>query len=159
MSTTTLELTQVPTVTTGMLVRRPPEDVFEAFADPEVTTKFWYTRSTGRMTPGARLTWEWEMYGISTSVKVREVDDNRRILFDWDDDPTTVELRFTPWADGATFVEVTESGLYGTGDEVAAHAAGSTGGFSIVLCALKALLEHDIDLGAVRDRFPKGVDH
>ena len=159
MSVDTLQLTHVPTVDVGMLIRRPPDEVFEAFVDPAVTTRFWFTRSSGRMTPGANLRWEWEMYGLSTSVRVQEVEDNRRIRFEWDeDDPTTVEVRLFPHADG-TYVQITETGLSGDGDAVASHAAGSTGGFSIVLCALKALLEHDIALAAVRDRYPEGVEH
>jgi hypothetical protein len=71
----------------------------------------------------------------------------------------TVEVRFTPWGNGTTYVEVTEDGLCGEGDEILAHATGSTGGFTIVLCALKALLEHDVILTAVLDRFPQGLEH
>jgi hypothetical protein len=37
-----------------------------------------------------------------------------------------------------------------------ARAADSTGGFTIVLCALKALLEHGLVLTVVRDAHPKG---
>jgi predicted RNA-binding protein with TRAM domain len=70
-----------------------------------------------------------------------------------------VEFRFTPWEDGATYVQVTETGLKGDGDELVSLAAGSTGGFTIALCAAKALLEHDIVLTVVRDRFPKGLEH
>jgi len=33
----------------------------------------------------------------------------------------------------------------------------STGGFTIVLAGLKALLEHNIQLNLVADRFPKGL--
>jgi uncharacterized protein YndB with AHSA1/START domain len=155
----TLQLTQIPTVKVGMLIRRPPAEVFRAFVDPAVTTRFWYTRSSGPMTPGAHLRWDWEMYGVSTTVAVKEVDDNRRILFEWDEDrPTTVELRFIPWAEDTTYVHVTETGLSGTGDEIVAHAADSTGGFSTVLCALKALLEHDIVLTVIEDHHPKGVE-
>jgi hypothetical protein len=33
-----------------------------------------------------------------------------------------------------------------------------TQGFSLVLAGLKALLEHDIRLNLVADRFPKGVE-
>jgi hypothetical protein len=40
-----------------------------------------------------------------------------------------------------------------------ASVAGSTGGFSLVLCALKALLEHNVVLAVVADRFPKGLEH
>ncbi len=160
MPTTTLELSQVPIVTTGMLIRRPADVVFQAFVDPTVTTRFWFTRSSGTMTPGATLRWDWEMYDLSTQVRVMEVEQDRRIVFEWGDDaPTTVELRFTPRENGATFVEVTETGLSGDGDELVAQAAGSTGGFTIVLCAVKAFLEHDVVLTAVLDRFPPGVGH
>ena len=38
-------------VKVGMLIRRPPEDVFEAFADPAITTRFWFTKSSGRLEP------------------------------------------------------------------------------------------------------------
>ena len=31
----------------GMLIRRPVKDVFEAFVDPKITTKFWFTRAAG----------------------------------------------------------------------------------------------------------------
>ncbi len=151
---TELRLTKTPSVRTGMLIRRPPGEVFRAFADPDVTTRFWYTRSTGAMTPGATLRWDWEMYGVSTAVTVKEAEDGDRIVFDWGDGPTTVEVRFTPWKDDGTYVEITETGLSGDADELAAYAAESTSGFSFVLSALKALLEHDITLGVVRDRHP-----
>jgi uncharacterized protein YndB with AHSA1/START domain len=158
MTADSLQLTHVPVVEAAMLIHRPPAEVFRAFADPAVTTRFWCTKSTGPMTPGAHLRWDWEMYGMSTGVTVREIEPDRRILFDWgDDSPTTVEMRFTPWAGGATFAEITESGLSGSGDELVARAAGSTAGFTIVLCAAKALLEHDIVLTAVRDRHPRNL--
>jgi uncharacterized protein YndB with AHSA1/START domain len=37
-----------PIVKTQMLIRKPAEDVFEAFVNPAITTKFWFTRSTGK---------------------------------------------------------------------------------------------------------------
>ena len=158
MSVDALQLTRIPTVHVGMLVREPPHEAFQAFVDPAITTRFWFTSSSGTMTPGADLRWEWEMYGFSTRVAVKEVEPDRRITFEWgDEEPTTVELRFTPWGDGATYVEVTEAGLSGDGDAVLARVAGATGGFTIVLCALKALLEHDLVLTVVRDAHPKDL--
>jgi uncharacterized protein YndB with AHSA1/START domain len=157
-----LELTRIPAVNVGMLIRRPPREVFQALVDPAITTKFWFTKSNGKLVPGAEIQWDWEMYGASAQVHVKEVDDNQRILIDWGqgDEFTTVEFRFTPWADGAaTYIEVTETGLIGDGDELASRAAGSTGGFTIALCALKALLEHGVVLTVVRDRYPKGLEH
>lgn len=153
-----LQLTHVPSVQTGMLIRRPPAEVFRAFADPTVTTRFWFTSSSGPMKPGATVQWDWEMYGVSTQVRVKEVDDNSRILFEWNEEnPTTVEFRFTAWEGEATVVEVTETGLSGDGDQLVSHVAGSTNGFTVVLCAAKALLEHDLDLALIRDRHPAGI--
>lgn len=76
-----LQLTKAPPADTGLLIRRSPHDVFEALADPSITTRFWYTKSTGRMVEGAELTWEWEMYGVSGKVWVKEVQADRRIRF------------------------------------------------------------------------------
>ncbi|WP_433437092.1 SRPBCC family protein [Nonomuraea sp. CA-141351] len=155
MTTDALTLTEAPVAHAEMLIRRPPAEVFQAFADPDVTTRFWFTKSTGTLTPGAQVQWTWEMYGASTKVLVKEVEEGRRILFQWNDDkPLTVEFRFTPYGEDATFAEVTESGHSGTGDEVVAHVAASVGGFTIVLCAAKALLERGIELNAVRDAHP-----
>jgi uncharacterized protein YndB with AHSA1/START domain len=42
------KLKKLPFAKTGMLVRRPVAEVFAAFIDPEVTTQFWFTKSSGR---------------------------------------------------------------------------------------------------------------
>jgi hypothetical protein len=34
-----------------MLIRRPVEEVFNAFVDPTVTTRFWFSRSSGQLAP------------------------------------------------------------------------------------------------------------
>ena len=43
-----LELTAAP----AMLIRRPVGEVFAAFVDPDVTTKVWFTKSSGRLEAG-----------------------------------------------------------------------------------------------------------
>jgi uncharacterized protein YndB with AHSA1/START domain len=160
MATDDLQLTQIPSVKVGMLVRRPPGVVFQALVDPDITTRFWFTKSSGKVVAGATLRWGWEMYDVSANVAVKGVEENSRIVFDWgyDGETTTVEFRFIPFGDDCTYVQVTESGLSGDGNALVALAAGSTGGFTIALCALKALLEHDVVLTVVRDRFPNGLD-
>ncbi|WP_217428076.1 SRPBCC family protein [Microlunatus speluncae] len=153
-----LQLTRAPTVQVAMLIRRPAAEVFRAFADPAVTTRFWFTRSSGPLTTGAEVTWDWEMYGVSATARVDEVVENRLIRFHWSNDGiTAVELRFTPHGENATFVEITESELAGSGDDLVTHAVGSAEGFTIALCSAKALLEHGIALNGVADRFPNGL--
>ena len=59
-----------------------------------------------------------------------------------------------PAKDNETFVSITNSGFSGTGDEMAAQAIDSMGGYTMVLCGLKALLEHNVMLNLVSDKAP-----
>jgi uncharacterized protein YndB with AHSA1/START domain len=44
-----------------MLIRKPVAEVFEAFVNPDITMKFWFTKSSGRLEAGKQVQWEWEM--------------------------------------------------------------------------------------------------
>ena len=57
-----LLLTRVPMTETGMLIRKPVAHVFEAIVNPEITTQFWFTRSSGRLMVGRPIRWDWEMF-------------------------------------------------------------------------------------------------
>jgi uncharacterized protein YndB with AHSA1/START domain len=141
---------------TEMLIRRPVTEVFEAFINPAVTTKFWFTKSSGRLETGKQIRWEWEMYNSGTDVNVKAIEPNKRILVEWMayEVPTTIEWIFTSRPDNTTFVSITNSGFQGTEEEIAEQAIGSTEGFTFVLAGLKALLEHNINLNLIADRFP-----
>ena len=153
------QLKQVPIAKTGMLIRKPVADVFDAFINPDVTTKFWFTKSSGRLEVGKQITWEWEMYGVSTQVTAKAIEPNKRILIEWESysGPANVEWKFAPQKDGTTFISIMESGWTGNGDELVKYATDSTKGFSLVLAGLKALLEHDVRLNLVADCFPEGI--
>jgi uncharacterized protein YndB with AHSA1/START domain len=141
-----------------MLVRRPVTEVFAAFVDPAITSKFWFTNGSGRLEPGAHVRWDWEMYNVSADVDVLEVEPDRRILVSWPGEhgPTTIEWRFTPLEDG-TFVSIVNSGFGGDADQMVGEAIGSTEAFTLVLAGLKAFLEHGVRLNLVGDRFPTGL--
>lgn len=150
-----LQLTTSPVVSTGMLIRRPVAEVFEAFVDPALTTHFWFTHGSGRLAPGARVRWEWAMYGVGDEVEVLEFEPERRYLLAWGSSPgPTSEWRFEPRAEGTTFVTIEVRGLTGSGDERVAYALDQINGFSLVLAGAKAWLEHGIELGLVPDRHP-----
>jgi uncharacterized protein YndB with AHSA1/START domain len=148
-----MHLTHPPIAKAEMLIRRPVAEVFGAFVDPAITTKFWFTKSSGRLEEGGQVKWEWEMYGASTQVSVKAIETNQRILIEWSGG-TTVEWVFTSRPDGSTFVSITNAGFAGDGDAVVNEAIQSTEGFTIVLAGLKALLEHNVVLNLVGDRFP-----
>jgi uncharacterized protein YndB with AHSA1/START domain len=155
-----LQLKQVPIARPGMLIRKPVAEVFEAFIDPGITTKFWFTKSSGRLEVGKQVQWDWEMYGISIPVTAKAIEPNKRIVIEWPGygSPTTVEWIFAPQEDGTTFVSITTAGFAGDGDALVKQATDSTQGFSLVLAGLKALLEHDVRLNLVADRYPKGIE-
>ena len=148
-----------PVAKTEMLIRRPVADVFEAFVEPAITSRFWFTKGSARLEAGKEVQWDWEMYNISVPVRVKEVEQNQRIVVEWDayEDPSTIEWVFTPRPDNTTFVSITNSGFGGTREEAVKKALDSTEGFTFVLAGLKAWLEHGIELNLVRDRFPDGV--
>lgn len=137
-----------------MLIRKPVAEVFEAFINPEITTRFWFTRSTGRLEAGKQVQWHWDMYNVSTQVQVKAIEPDKRILIEWSGPPNTVEWVFTPRADHTTFVSITNSGYVGTEDEIVKQAVDSTEAFTLVLIGLKALLEHNVNLNLIADRFP-----
>lgn len=156
----TLRLNHAPVTRTGMLIRKPVAEVFEAFLNPDITTKFWFTRSSGRLEVGRHVQWDWEMYEISVHVTPKAIESNKRIVIEWPgySGLTTVEWMFAPQENGTTFVHITESGFTGDGDELVKQVTDSTQGFTLVLAGLKALLEHNVRLNLVADRFPKGIE-
>ena len=148
-----------PVAKSEMLIRRPVAEVFEAFIDPAITSRFWFTKGSGRLEVGKEVQWDWEMYNFYVPVKVKEVEQNKRIVVEWDayGDPSTIEWLFTARPDNTTFVSITNSEFGGTRDEIVKKALDSTEGFTFVLAGLKAWLEHGIELNLVRDRFPDGA--
>src|SRR5581483_2779744 len=66
-----LEKTYGPTGDTGMLIRKPVAQVYEAFVNPGVTTKFWFTHGSDVLEQGREVTWIWEMYNHRSRVLVK----------------------------------------------------------------------------------------
>jgi uncharacterized protein YndB with AHSA1/START domain len=154
-----VNITHVPVANTGMLIRKPVAEVFEAFVDPAITSRFWFSHGSARLQAGRQVRWDWQMYDVSVQVAVKAVEQDRRILIEWGspDAATTVEWQFTARPDHTTFVDITNRGFQGNGDEVVKQALDSTGGFVLVLAGAKAFLEHGIALNLVADRFPDGL--
>jgi uncharacterized protein YndB with AHSA1/START domain len=148
-----ITLNEQPIVKAEMLIRRPVEKVYEAFINPEITTKFWFTKSSGRLEEGKTIRWDWEMYGVGDELVVKKLEQNKVIRIEWTDG-TQVEWIFNPRADNETFVSITNSGFSGSGDEMVNHAIDSMGGYTMVLSGLKAFLEHNIQLNLVADKAP-----
>jgi uncharacterized protein YndB with AHSA1/START domain len=140
-----------------MLIRKPAQEVFEAIINPEITTKFWFTKASGRLDENKKLEWVWEMYNHSIPVFVKSIRPPHKIILDWGNEGnlTTVVWTFKNINENETFLSIVNSGFMGDQDKIISQVRDSTEGFTIVLAGLKAWLEYGVRLNLVADRFPR----
>jgi uncharacterized protein YndB with AHSA1/START domain len=148
-------------------IAKPVEQVFEAVADPGQLSRYFTTGGAqGRLEPGATVRWDFADFPGAFPVEVVEVEPNRRIVLRWEANEgalsdgeeaamanagyqTTVTLEFEALKDGRTLVTISEEGWRPTeGGFKASY--GNCEGWTHMLCAMKAWLEHGINL---RDGF------
>ncbi|WP_413450884.1 SRPBCC domain-containing protein [Georgenia phoenicis] len=147
------ELTELSFTVSGR-VSRPVAEVYEAIADPAQLSRYFTTGGArGRLTAGAEVIWEFADFPGPFPVRVLEADPPGRIVIEWDGEATTSERGVTrttfelePVDDGArTLVTITESSWRATPDG-ARSAFGNCEGWTSMLGALKAWVEHGINL-------------
>ena len=149
-------------------IARPVHEVFEAVADPASLSSYFTTGgASGRLESGATVTWDFHDYPGAFPVEVVEVIPDQKIVLKWDaaegeapnlpDNPprsdtaaapykTTVTMTFTPLDDDTrTLVEIREEGWRETQSALEAS-YGNCQGWSQMLDALKAWVEHGINL-------------
>lgn len=141
-------------IVTQMLIRKPAKEVFNAFIDPAITTKFWFTKSSGKLETGHTVTWEWEMYNVSTDVYVKEIIPHKKISTQWGKPATIVDYEFTAVDENSTYVEIKNYGFNLSQEEMIKAVMDNTGGFTTVLDGAKAYLEFGLQLNLVGDKFP-----
>jgi len=143
----------VPKFTVSAHVSRPVREVYEAVADPEQLSRYFTTGGAkGRLEAGATVTWDFHDFPGAFPVEVVEAEPERRIVLRWeanDDGPagyhTLVTITFDPVGEDRTKVSIGEEGWRET--EAGLRASyGNCMGWSQMLCALKAWLEHGINL-------------
>ena len=131
-------------------INRPVEDVFEAVADPAKLSSYFTTGGAeGRLETGATVTWDFHDFPGAFPVHVVEVEPNKRILLKWGGEDgstaTLVTMRFEPTDDGRTIVSIAEEGWPSTEDGLK-NSYGTCMGWSQMICAMKAWVEHGINL-------------
>lgn len=153
-----------PIVEAQMLIRESVADVFEAMVNPHITSKFWFTKSSGRVEPGQTLEWEWGQFGVKDTVDIKEVKPNELISLEWKlgELKTFVEMVFEPYSETSTLVKVRESGFWEIDpakdeklEEKINMMLGQNGGWNLVLSNLKAWLEHEMNLNLIADHHPQ----
>lgn len=141
-------------------IAKPVSEVFEAVVDPKQLSRYFTTGGAkGRLEKGATVTWDFHDFPGAFPVKVIDVVKDEKIVFQWAVDgsngdggyDTTVTMNFEPIDGDRTLVSIREEGWR----ETPAGLKGSYGnceGWTGALCAMKAWLEHGINL---RDGFYK----
>jgi len=131
-------------------IARPVHEVFEAVADPARLSGYFTTGGAkGRLETGATVTWDFADFPGAFPVKVVEVVKDRRIVLQWGSPEggreNIVSMTFEQLDDGRTLVTISESGWSDTQKGVDG-AIGNTEGWAGMLLAMKAHLEHGINL-------------
>jgi uncharacterized protein YndB with AHSA1/START domain len=135
-------------------ISRPVAEVYEAVADPEQLSRYFTTGGArGRLERGADVTWDFHDFPGRFPVAVVEAQPPHRIVIEWDGEEvaggaarTRTVFVFEPVDDGArTLVTITESAWRATAGG-AKSAFGNCEGWTGMLAALKAWLEHGINL-------------
>ena len=137
-------------------ISKPVHEVFEAVADPDKLSCYFTTGGAkGRLEEGSTVSWDFHDFPGAFPVHVIEVEPDTRIVLEWQanepgagpDDNTTVTMSFKPVDGdaGRTLVEIAEEGW--SESEAGLKASyGNCMGWSQMLAALKAWLEHGINL-------------
>jgi len=145
----------LPFAKAAMLIKKPISEVFNAFIFPDITTKIWFTKSSGTLDVGEKISWTWEMFDHTVEILVKSIVPNERIQIQWGENKNAlVSWDFKEIDENRTFVTITNSGFIGISEEVIVQIRDATEGFALVLANLKAYLEHNIELNLISDRYP-----
>ena len=135
-------------------VARPCAEVHEAVAAPEQLSRYFTTGGArGRLEAGVQVVWDFADFPGAFPVTVVDDDPPRRIVVEWGNEATTSEngttrvvFEFEPIDDDSrTLVTITETSWRPT-PEGAEAAFGNCEGWTSMLAALKAWLEHGVNL-------------
>jgi uncharacterized protein YndB with AHSA1/START domain len=137
-------------------IARPIHEVFEAVADPDQLSEYFTTGgASGRLEPGATVYWDFADFPGAFPVEVAELIPDRRIVLRWEaaegtgsaeaGNLTMVTMEFEPLEDDRTLVTISEEGWLPTDSGLKAS-YGNCEGWTGALCAMKAWLEHGINL-------------
>lgn len=144
-------------IETQMLIRKPVAEVFNAFIEPEITSKFWFTSSTGHLIENRTVDWYWEKYEITTSVYIEQLINNELIQIIWGEPKSTVDFIFEKITEQETYLHIRNYDISLDGSALVAFAIEQTAGFTTVLDGCKAYLEYGAQLNLVNDKFPPFV--
>jgi len=129
-------------------IRKSAGEIFEAIVDPSAMTKYFISKSSGRLEENREVMWQFPEFDQEFPVRTGKIEKDRYISFSWDSDegfPLLVEITLAPVKDGSTVVTITEKSR--ENDEAGLRwFSSNTEGWANFLACLKAYLEYGINL-------------
>ena len=135
-------------IKTGLVIRKPIHEVFEAIVDPLKMSVYFISKGSGRMEEGIKLMWKFPEMDMEFPIRVGKVEKDKYISYYWNDidgKELLVEMTLTSKENGSTFVVVTEKSREND-EEGIRWLKSNTEGWANFLACLKAYLEYSINL-------------
>jgi len=129
-------------------IQKPVAEVFDAVYNPKKLSAYFTTGgASAPLDPGTTVTWDFADFPGAFPVRVKEVVPNRLIAFEWD--KQRVEMTFEALGENNTLLSISE-GEWPETQKGLDQSYGNCHGWTQMSCALKAYVEHGINL---RDGF------
>ena len=132
-------------------IQKPVDEVFEGVVNPKKLSGYFTRTASGPIVAGTTVKWSFPEFPEEFPVEVRKVVKNERIVLEWEASErgydTKVEMIFKRLDDGATMVQIRESGWRETPKGIESS-YGNCGGWMHMMCCLKGYLEYGINLRA-----------
>ncbi|RZA14461.1 MAG: polyketide cyclase [Proteobacteria bacterium] len=135
------------------MIRRPANEIFEYFVDPKKLAEFWLSHSSARLELGKTIQWKFKINGAEDTIHVTALEPGRLIKIEWGGG-VEVSWIFKARSAKETMISIIVSNIKGSRDEQFTYAVDVSQGFMITLLELKALLEKEVVLNAIYDKYP-----
>lgn len=128
-------------------ISKPVNAVFRAIVEPERMSQYFISRASGPIAEGKTITWFFDDVGGVLDVVIKEVEANKRVVFDWPASGVTAQVEIVLEATdrNTTKVTITESG-WPMDSEGVGRALEQAMGWTDFFCCMKAFLLFGVDL-------------
>ena len=120
--------------------------VFEALVDPDQMSNYWFSYGSGRLEQGKTITWRYEEYNAEVDIKVLELEENKKIVFQWGatEEGNVVTITLHELENTSTCIEVSEEGFDEQDEHLIRNLLDNKEGWVYMLTCLKAYVEFGV---------------
>ncbi|MDB5085039.1 MAG: hypothetical protein JWN30_1925 [Bacilli bacterium] len=132
---------------TKLKIFKPANEVFEAFVEPSKIGNFWFSSSSEKWEPGKTITLRYDEYDAQGDIKVMEIEENKKIVFQWgaDGEGHIVTITLKELDNASTIIEVSEDGFNENDDQLISNLLDNKEGWVYMLTCLKGYLEFGVN--------------